>query len=746
MNPRAEFARIVVPSPIKEALTYRVPAGLESALVPGMRVLVPLGKRKVTGIVLELLHESTVREVKEVSGLQDNRPVLDPSLLQLAQWIAQYYLAPLGQVIGAMLPPAMRAEARRTVVALSAADAASGTERRIFELLQRNSGRLELKRLRDELRRRDLSQALARLQACGAIEIRETVPGSRRRQKEPPHLSGAPGAGRRLTLNAEQQKAFEAIDRRLLGGGFETFLVHGVTGSGKTEIYLRAMERVREQGRQSVILVPEISLAPQLLDRLVARFPERVGVLHSALTAAERWNHWWRIARGEVDVVVGARSAIFAPVPRLGLIVVDEEHDPSYKQEEGLCYNARDVAVVRGKISGCPVVLGSATPAIETYENCRQKRFRLLELTKRIRERPLPRIQIADLRSAGASEPAGPPPEHRLISPQLAGLLESNLRRSKQSLVFLNRRGYANFLQCRSCGYVLRCAHCSVTLTYHQQKNTAHCHHCDFRLPAPDTCPGCGWPTLAGIGAGTEQVEQWLRRLFPEARVERMDRDTTGRRGSHERLIRSWESGEIDILIGTQMITKGHDVTGVTLVAALLADLSLNLPDFRAAERTFQLLSQVAGRAGRGDDPGTVIVQTYAPDHYAIEHLVGHDYKGFFDAELEFRRELNYPPFCRLVQLRLDGPRADAVEAKARELRRQLDDFRRRRPGLRGQIEILGPAPAPIGRLRGRYRWQLLLKGKQPSSVLELAGLAPQVLGSSRSVRLHIDVDPYNML
>jgi primosomal protein N' (replication factor Y) len=433
----------------------------------------------------------------------------------------------------------------------------------------------------------------------------------------------------------------------------------------------------------------------------------------------------------------------------LGLIVVDEEHDPSYKQEEGLRYHARDVAVVRGKLAGCTVLLGSATPSVESFENSRRGRYQLLRLTKRVEERSLPRIEVVDLKQEWGGErrqARGQSEAFRLFSSSLVEALQDNQARGQQSLIFLNRRGFANFLQCRLCGFVLRCPHCTVTLTFHLKLRRAICHHCGFRKPAADLCFGCGQRSLSPVGFGTEQIEQELCRLMPEARVGRMDRDTTRQRGSQDRLIRQWERGEIDVLVGTQMITKGHDVAGVTLVGVLLADLSLNLPDFRAAERTFQLLTQVAGRAGRGNEPGRVVVQTYAPDHYAVEYAAAHDYERFFASEIEFRRALNYPPFSRLVHLRLEGPRAEEVEAKAVRLGEALRQ--EHKPGVKthGQIEILGPAPAPIEKLRGRYRWQILLKGEKSASLLERANQARAMLPRSRSVRLHVDVDPYSML
>jgi primosomal protein N' (replication factor Y) (superfamily II helicase) len=757
------FARIVILTPVRVPLTYRVPEPLYEQIAVGMRVLIPLGKRKVTGVVLELMQESPRTETREILATLDERPILDRKLLELGQWIAQYYLATLGEVFGTLLPPSLRREIHRTIVLKPGKfSVCDPLEKRILERLRQSHGRISVKSLTRELTGGgNLHGAIERLESIGVLEIRERLASHRRKTKETLlETDPAPALGTqtRFILSSEQEHSLGAIADRLQKGGFETFLLHGVTGSGKTEVYLRAMEQARRAKHSCLILIPEISLTPQLIDRLNARFPGKVGILHSALSPAERWTQWWHIVRGNVDVVVGARSAVFAPLPNLGLIIVDEEHDSSYKQEEGLRYNGRDVAVVRGKLLGCPVVLGSATPAIESYQNSLEGRYRLLEITQRVQQRPLPSVETIDLRKKmGSSQQWGggivpviaaarQPGNHQLISDRLAALLKKNHQASRQSLIFLNRRGFSNFLLCAVCGHVLRCSYCSVTLTLHKRQKNVCCHHCNFRRAASELCPECGNLALGGFGVGTEQVEEALHRLVPEARITRMDRDTTSKRGAHEELIRRWEKGEIDILVGTQMITKGHDVTGVTLVGALLADLSLNLPDFRAGERTFQLLSQVAGRSGRGDDPGTVIIQTYAPDHYAIQHLIHHDYKGFFAAEIEFRCALNYPPFSRLVCLRLEGPKFEEVERKARILGTTLRDKTIKNTRLREGIEILGPAPAPIEKLRNRYRWQLLLKGKQSSSLLELAKQAREALPRSRDVRLHIDVDPYNML
>jgi primosomal protein N' (replication factor Y) (superfamily II helicase) len=748
-NATTKFARVAIPSPLSQSLTYAIPDDFRERIAVGMRVLIPLAKRQVTGVILELLDATPLTHTRPILSLPDDMPVIEPALLLLGQWVAQYYLATLSEVVAAILPPPLRREGERTVLSLGGdIFPCDPVERQILDLLRQNKRGLNVKILTRQISPGDVHQALERLQSRGAVAIHDQIPG--RRRKNPVEISKLspehPPAESCFTLTPEQQSALTAIDERRRRGGFEVFLLHGVTGSGKTEVYLRAMEQTRLAGRQSLILIPEISLTPQLIDRLGARFPGRVGILHSALTGAERWSQWWRIARGDVDVVIGARSAVFAPLPRLGLIIVDEEHDPSYKQEEGLRYNGRDVAVVRGKLLACPVILGSATPAVESYENGRQGRYRLCEITGRVQSRPMPKIELVDLRAQGKKSGDSDPSAHQLISQELANALRQNYRRARQSLIFLNRRGFANFLQCRLCGHILRCPYCSVTLTLHLQRRSLCCHHCNFRRPVMEVCPECGNSALSGIGSGTEQIEQALGQIVPGARIARMDRDTTSKRGSQEALIRRWERGEIDIMLGTQMITKGHDISGVTLVGALLADMSLNVPDFRAAERTFQLLSQVAGRSGRGEDPGRVIVQTYTPKHYTMRHLLRHDYQAFFAEEIEFRRALNYPPFSRLVSLRIDGPKAQDVEVKAKNLAHDLRAQAARDSRWRQEIEILGPAPAPILKLRNRYRWQLLLKGKQSATLLELAGHARGLLPRSRVNRLHIDVDPYSML
>lgn len=758
-----KFAQVVIPYPLKEPLVYTVPPHFGTIKL-GSWVLVPLGRRSMPGVVVNFPSQTVVQEVKEISEVLDPRPILDASLLELGRWVAQYYLVPLGAVVSAILPPPLKRQTPRRVLPQPGEfPEVRGLEARILAEARKSRGKLTVKTLKKRFSERNLYQALDQLTALGAVKVQDFHRSRLPQDSVDPNAEPPPAKVMNsravpipLTLTENQQAALHFLQGRMKKGGFETFLLYGVTGSGKTEVYLRAMEEARKRQKRSLILIPEISLTPQLLDRLNNRFPDRVGVLHSALTPSARWSQWRHILEGHTDVVIGARSAVFAPVPDLGLIIVDEEHDPSYKQEDGLRYHARDLSVVRGKLLGCPVVLGSATPSLESFENAAAGRYRLLELPYRVERRGMPKVEIVDLRQEAKSQPREKEEAPKktlqasyarsLFSSSLKEALQENHRRGQQSLIFLNRRGFANFLQCRVCGFVLRCPNCSVTMTLHFKQKRVSCHHCGFGQPAGEICASCGNPTLTGIGFGTEQVEQELGRFLPAARIARMDRDTTGKRGSQERMIRSWEKGEIDVLVGTQMITKGHDVGGVTLVGAILADLSLNVPDFRAAERTFQLLCQVAGRAGRGHEPGRVIVQTYTPEHYALQNLITHDYKKFFAAEIEFRRALNYPPYSRLVLLRLDGPDSNEVADRAKilgeTLRRQQTEQRELHEGM----EILGPAPAPIEKLRNRYRWQLLLKGRKGKLLPELARAARETLPSSRTIRLHIDVDPYNML
>jgi primosomal protein N' (replication factor Y) len=535
---------------------------------------------------------------------------------------------------------------------------------------------------------------------------------------------------------SDQDAMLSEILKGIHSKRFSPFLIHGVTGSGKTEIYLRAIEEVLVQGQEAIVLVPEISLTPQLLSRFKDRFGENLALLHSGLGRGERYDQWRRIWKGEVKIAMGARSAIFAPFKNVGIIIVDEEHDPSYKQEEKLKYHARDVAVVRAKQAEATLLLGSATPSLESFYNAEKGKFKLLNLPERIEGKPLPKVEVVDVRKEGG-----------LLSEKLKAALKKNIEDKKQSLLFLNRRGFANFILCPECGHTFKCPNCSVTLTYHLRDRTLQCHYCDYRIKAPGDCPKCEGHRLQGMGVGTERLEQEIRTLFPETRVGRMDRDTTSRRRSHLQILKRLESGSIDILIGTQMIVKGHDFPNVTFVGVVSADTSLHFPDFRSSERTFQLLTQVAGRAGRGEVFGEVVIQTFNPDHYSILRAKDHDYVGFYREEIQFRKALEYPPFSRFINFRLVGNSEKRTKAMAEEMGKIGQTLLKR--GYGKGIEILGPSAAPFAKMRGKFRWQMLAKGKNPTLLHQFAkelASRMEVPLEGKGVHLDIDVDPVFIL
>jgi primosomal protein N' (replication factor Y) len=605
--------------------------------------------------------------------------------------------------------------------------------------------RVSMKTLRRRFPHVRITNVLHQLERLQLVEMREMVRKSKASERvkfdlleDRPPLKDA----RAVQLSSAQIDAHEKITAAIHASTFRVFLLHGVTGSGKTEVYLHAARTAIDNQKNVLFLVPEIALTHQLIERVQQRFGQRVAVLHSAQAAGERWAEWRRIARGEVQIVIGVRSAVFAPLDRLGLIVVDEEHDPAYKQEEGTRYNARDLAIVRGQIASCPVVLGSATPSLESYLHCQTRRYSLLELPERVEARLLPSVEIVDLRQRQYDEND----MGRIFSPPLREALVENYQARRQSVLFLNRRGYASYLQCRSCGEALSCSQCSVTLTFHLGGRVLRCHYCGFARPAPDVCPHCREPELEGSGMGTEQVEEAVRHLLPQARIARLDRDSARKKGFLGRVLESWRAHETDVLIGTQMVTKGHDVPGVTLVGVLLADVALHLPDFRATERTFQLLTQVAGRAGRGEEPGRVIIQTYSPQHYSIRCAAQHDFSRFAALELRYRKKLGYPPFARMVNVRFEGKDGGRVRESAERFA-QLASARV--PRNRKSVSILGPAPAPIERIKGRERWQVLLKGEDRLLLHDIVGqVQEEFLDRERSphVRIVVDVDPYNML
>jgi primosomal protein N' (replication factor Y) (superfamily II helicase) len=551
--------------------------------------------------------------------------------------------------------------------------------------------------------------------------------------------SALPADAGTVSLTREQEDAVAAVGEAIRARRGETFLLHGVTGSGKTEVYLRAVAETLAQGRQALVLVPEIPLTHQILARLRGRFGDRLAVLHSGLTPNERLAQWERLRRGEVPIAVGARSALFAPIRDLGVIVIDEEHDAAYKSEEGFRYHARSLAARRARHESCPLVLGSATPALETRHAAERGRIRRLRLAHRIGSRPLPAVQLLDLAQERARLPRG---RKLVLGPTLLRALRETLAQGAQSILFLNRRGFSTQIACVDCQHVARCKHCDIALTYHARANALRCHYCDYHAAPPEVCPACGSDKAALLGIGTERVEEEVRAQLPDARVARLDRDTAGRRGTIESVLAKLAAGQLDVLIGTQMVAKGHDFPGVRLVGVVNADLGLHLPDFRAAERTFQLLTQVAGRAGRGALPGRVILQTWSPDHYAIRRAAAHDYERFYADELRLREALRYPPVGRLALVRV----AAADEAAARGAAERLAQAARSAAGADGP-EVLGPAPAPIARLRGQYRFQLLLKHARAETLRAVGRrLREAAERLPAGVRFSIDLQPLDML
>ena len=781
----SRFVSVALPLPIsrRNELIYRVPDALLPRVQEGVRVVVPVSSRKITGIIVgQSSHPGDLhsQKVKDILDIIDEVPIFSQDMKNVWEWIAHYYFSSSGAVLQTILPRTVRHQST-TSVALPKKKGGrkkpnTEDDRRKQLLVDRlREGEKELLAYITEKKRASVKtlhrrfpqlatrETLQHLESLNLIRLAESFPRPRTitESSESIAMAGAHAEGSahdsgdngeqtqwdRLSLTSAQQNAQSEVENALKKGEFRVFLLHGVTGSGKTEVYLRAARYAVSQDKSALFLVPEIALTHQLVAQVRQRFGGGVAVLHSAMTDKERWDEWKRIARREISVVVGARSAIFAPLMNLGLIIVDEEHETAYKQEDGIRYNARDIAIVRGKISSCPVILGSATPSLESYTHSQTQHYTALTLPTRVAARPLPKVEIVDLRREARSGKTAP-----IFSTRLQQALRATYQAGKQSVLFLNRRGYANYLQCRLCGETLSCPHCSVSLTFHLQRKVLCCHYCGFTRRSIEVCPTCKEPALDGSGIGTEQVEDALKHLLPEVRIARLDRDTVKRRGALDRVLRAWRAHEFDVLIGTQMVAKGHDVPGVTLVGVILADVTLNRPDFRAAERTFQLLTQVAGRAGRGQDLGTVIIQTYAPRHYSIQCAARHDFTRFAAQEQRYRKQLGYPPFTRLINVRFEGRDGQQVEATASlflqkvEQARQSEEFAS--AGAAG-LQILGPAPAPIERIKGRERWQLLVKGPDRPLLHALIDKARGTFEQARpprTVRTIIDVDPYSVV
>lgn len=736
------YVEVAFGLPLVNTFSYVVPEELRDLVAAGKRVEAPFGPRRMAGYCVGVSHRRPDAdfELKAVLSIIDPEPLLDSHMLELTRWVGETYFAGWGEALEAALPAGVRYKVGdREVMFLAsgrdeALEAAHGWEKRAAKrarallALIENDGRLSVREL-SELAAVSTSTARGLLKA-GVAKLGSIPAGRARARRDPPVREYTRG----FDLSREQKLAMERIGAAIEGGGFAPFLLYGVTGSGKTEVYLQAIEKVVRAGGQAIVLVPEISLTPQTVSRFRARFPN-IAVLHSHLAAGKRHKEWRAIQSGRADVVIGARSAIFAPAGRLGLVVIDEEHENTFKQETSPRYSARDVALERGRMLGIPVILGSATPSLESFHAAQRGAIERIDLPFRVEGRPLPPVEIVDMRAERR--------EHKtftIISQRLVYWMKRALAEKEQVILFLNRRGFATHLLCRRCGWVGKCPNCDITLTFHRSRDLVECHYCDYKAKPPMECPDCGYKNVRFFGVGTERIVEEAATQFPEARIARMDSDTMKTRNAYVKALGDFRRGLTDILVGTQMIAKGLDFPNVTVVGVVSADVSLNLPDFRARERTFDLLSQVAGRTGRGAKGGMVVVQTLTPEQFAIRTAARHDYLSFATEELEHRGAMGYPPQWRLARIVLRGRKREKVEAQAGKIRKALDEAAAER------VEVLGPTPAVISRLQGRYRYNLIVKAPDTAALHTTLEGARKLVKAGGTVQGIIDVDPLSML
>ncbi|UOQ43103.1 primosomal protein N' [Halobacillus salinarum] len=801
------YARVIVDVPSQNTnrpFDYQIPEKFKGIVQPGIRVIIPFGPRKIMGYVVGLAEETTLQKVKSITDCLDVTPVLTDELLELGKWLSNYTLSYYISCLQVMLPQIMKAKYRKELWKMTDEDLDSDLEhvfqgRGVIPYEEFENSKLSYHVLRKHIQAGEVdvhyevksreTKKVTRIVEPGAEEIQliealEDLPKQANKQKQileyfaenkqpvpkkqlletlattaaslkplvekglvkeyQQEVFRDPYENRRFErtepfpLTEEQSAAISPILQTIKNEKHDVFLLHGVTGSGKTEVYLQSIQEVLDKGQEAIMLVPEIALTPQMVERFKGRFGSKVAVLHSALSAGEKYDEWRKIQRKEVQVVVGARSAIFAPFTNIGLIIIDEEHETSYKQEDRTRYHARDVAIERGKNNLCPVVLGSATPALESYARAVKGNYQLLSLKKRMNEAAMPEVELIDMRE---ELHAG---NRSMFSTLLKEKLEERLAKGEQSVLFLNRRGYSTFVMCRDCGYVMECPHCDIALTYHRKHERLKCHYCSYEEPVPSKCPECESKTIRYFGTGTQKVEEVLQQLIPEARVLRMDVDTTRRKGAHEKILGKFGSKEADILLGTQMIAKGLDFGNVTLVGVLAADALLNLPDFRSAEKTFQLITQVSGRAGRHDKPGEVVVQTYTPEHYSIELAGSYQYEQFFNEEMKLRKAFNYPPYYFLTLVTVSHPN----QLKVQEVTQKIAQFMRQK--LSEHSHVLGPTPSALTRINNRYRYQCMIKYKQEP---ELRKLVQRILHyyeeemkQENGLQITVDFQPYQLM
>lgn len=778
---------------------YSIPDMWREVVQPGMRVIVPFGPRHVQGFVLEVKEEPETRKLKPIVEPMDIVPVLNEELLMLADWLTKESLCFKISALQVMLPAAMKAKYSKHIRTTGVAPLSSqmqtflyGREEAPWEEASEagllpdvrkgvKDGSLDvIYAVRSKGRKKTVRMVKCVLPEAKLQEVIQSMPKNAIKQKEalqafcgkegewlPLHETGIssavaraiiqkeyviekqeevyrdPLAGRTFTpdeplpLTDIQQDAINPILEKIHEAAAQPFLLHGVTGSGKTEIYLQSISEVLAKGKEAIVLVPEISLTPQMTDRFKRRFGSEVAVLHSGLSTGEKYDEWRKISRKEVKVVVGARSAVFAPFENIGLIIIDEEHETSYKQEENPRYHARDVAIRRAEFYSCPVILGSATPSLESYARAQKGVYTLLTLDQRVNDRPLPTVDIIDMREELREG------NRSMFSRDLFEKIKDRIEKGEQAVLFLNKRGYSSFIMCRDCGFVPECPNCDVSMTYHRHRHQLKCHYCGHEDKAPDKCPECESEHIRHFGTGTQKVEEELLKLLPEARIIRMDVDTTGTKGAHERLLKQFGNKEADILLGTQMIAKGLDFPDITLVGVLSADTMLHLPDFRASEKTFQLLTQVSGRAGRHQLPGEVVIQTYTPEHYSIQLAADQHYQAFYEQEMVTRKMGGYPPFYYLALITVSHEEAIVASAEAAKIVANI------KPELSPAAVILGPVASPISRINNRYRWQCLIKYKREPKLGEtlkhvLEHYAKQ--GKSNGLMVSVDIHPYVLM
>ncbi len=824
----SEFAEIAFPLPLRKTFTYSIPGNLKEKINPGQRVLVPFGRERKLGFVVNVVPSSKVKNTKEIIDLIDEEPIINQEILELTRWTSEYYFASWGECLRAALPselqvrnllwiskkeiPLLTSEAEKIKLSLKekkllnalvskSPQNLTSLERKVglkgiysalhslekrgkvqfyYELsrprvstkyekmvsLKEDPGEEKslietyiktikkkspgdaffLEFLMKENREISLSELSQKIKGASRIldrlEKKGLIKSLYREQLREPQWGMDVDFNQEFSLNQEQREVVEKLEESFNEEKYHPFLLYGVTGSGKTQIYIEIIKKGLDKGKTALVLVPEISLTPQIIFRFKSVFGESVGSYHSSLSPGERFDAWRGVKSGKIKVVVGTRSAIFSPLSNLGVIVVDEEQDFSYKQKEpDPKYNARDLALVRGKMNKALVVLGSATPSLESFYNAKIGKYTLLQLSQRVDQKPLPPVKILDLKEERKKG------NYTIFSSELSSQMKRKIEKGEQVILFLNRRGFSNFVKCEECGYIYHCPHCDITLNFHRIDFSLRCHYCNYKIQASSLCPECKGSRLAYKGVGTQRIEEEINKLFPTVAIRRMDQDTTHRKDSHREILKSFASKDFSLLLGTQMVTKGLDFPDVTLVGVISADTSLDFPDFRARERTFQLLTQVAGRAGRGKLGGEVVFQTYYPEDWTIKLSAGQNYLDFYKREIKEREELLYPPFSRLILIRVQGKEENKVQKVAEFFGSELSDSLKSK-GCRLKFEILGPAPAPLAKIKDDYRFQILIKTRNVRVVTQKIDLILDK-GFDKNysgVKISIDIDPLEIM